>query len=64
MSELKYRGLLERVSSIVTKYEDEIATLRVELTTMLDRVENLEEENRTLYERIEGLKSTEDTDTT
>lgn len=41
-SELKYQGLLERVGPIVSRYENEIAQLRVELTRLSERNDELE----------------------
>lgn len=40
-TELKYRGLLERVGSMAMRYENEISNLRVELTEALNQINEL-----------------------
>jgi hypothetical protein len=52
---LKSAGLLERISAMTAKYEDEIADLRVELTI-------INEERNQLLQIVQGLNPAETTE--
>lgn len=43
--ELKVQALLERVSSLTSNYENQIADLRVEITTLVQELQRLSEES-------------------
>ena len=57
IEELRYQGLLERISTLTAKYENEVNDLRVSLTVTAQR---LEEAQRELAE----LKDTSDVEET
>lgn len=53
-------GFKNKIASTVEEYEDRIADLRVEITSLSGVVDNLNEHNRDLETRLQEALSTED----
>ena len=49
---LKYQGLLERVGTLSSRYEDEIAGFRTKATIVVQAYEELQQKYKELEERL------------
>lgn len=57
--QLKYDGLLQRVASQASRYEDEIAELRVQFTVAMNELERLSQEGNNVSEEAAPVTTAE-----
>lgn len=50
--ELKVQALLEKISSLTMDYENQVANLRVEITTLAEELQNTQVELASAVERL------------
>lgn len=60
--ELKNQALLEKVSSLTTNYENQIADLRVEVTMLMNELQNARAELASAAERLDAAEGTSSED--
>ena len=58
--ELKNQALLEKVSSLTTNYENQIADLRVEVTMLMSELQHTEQELAAAVEKLNAAAEATD----
>lgn len=58
--ELKNQALLEKVSSLTTNYENQIADLRVELTVVSQELQHVQQELASAVDKLNGATEGDD----
>lgn len=53
-NELKTQALLEKISSLTTNYENQIADLRVEVTMLSNELQHTQQELASAVEKLSG----------